>query len=124
MDFCHCDTVSKEGEESLVWKRFYHHREAAKMPQNESRTGSSRGKQAPPTQRFGAGFEIRKLVAGGETKDHGAGAGLNIFFHPIDHLIPGAGNAKHRVCHRLVRPVVVLGKKGLSFDNSLFATSS
>ena len=37
------------------------------------------GKQASPTECFGAGFKIRELVASGETEDHGARAGLNIF---------------------------------------------
>jgi hypothetical protein len=88
------------------------------------RKGLGFDKQPAPSERFGAGFEIGELITRGETEDHSARAGLNIFFHPIDHFIPRAGNTEHRVCHRLVRPVVVLGKKGLSFDNSLFATGS
>src|SRR5262245_8474852 len=76
-------------------------------------------KQPTPGERFGAGVEIGELVARGETEHDGARAGLNILFHPIDHFIPRAGNAKHRVGHRLVGPVVILGKKSLSFEESL-----
>ena len=94
------------------------------MRQNRPRTDLSCGEQPSPTECFSAGFEIRELVTGSETEHDGARAGLNIFFHPIDHFIPRAGNAQHRVCHRLVRSVVVLGKKRLSFDDSVFAAGS
>src|SRR5262249_41230290 len=77
-----------------------------------------------PGERLGAGVEIGKLVTRGETKHDGARASLNIFFHPIDHFVPRAGNAKHRVGHCLVGPVVILGKKSLSFDDSLFTSGS
>ena len=123
MDFLplrHCKKTGKNRLSEAALSRL----EATKIPQNKSRTGLSCGKQPAPSECFGAGFEISELITRGETKDNGPGTGLNIFFHPIDHFIPRAGNAEHRVCHCLVRPVVVLRKEALSFDNSRFATGS
>ncbi len=50
--------------------------------------GSFVAKKPPLLQGFGAGFEMAELVPGGKADDDSAGAGINIGFYSIEHLVP------------------------------------
>jgi hypothetical protein len=56
---------------------------------------------------FGTGFERAQLVVGGEAQNDSTGAGFDVFLGPIDHFIPGAGDAQHGVGDRFIGAIVV-----------------
>jgi len=64
------------------------------------------------------------LIACGETQHDGARSGVDIFFHTIDHFVPGPGNAQHCIGYRLERSVVILGEKYLTFQDRILPALS
>src|SRR5581483_1849001 len=76
---------------------------------------------AAPVERRGAAFERAQLIVGGKAQHHRARAGFDIFVHPVDHLVPAAGDAQHRIGDRFVRAVVIFRQKSLAFVNRILA---